>query len=64
MEYTNSEISRSIDEHVHSQRNRDLLKRRLIDGIRYEDLAWEFGLSVRHLKEIVYREQEKIFRNI
>ena len=60
-EYTNSKISWLIDEYIHSERDRKILKRRLIDGICYEPLAEEFGLSVRRVKDIVYRGQSKIF---
>lgn len=62
MEYTNSQISALIDEHIHSERDRRLLKRRLIDGICYEPLAEEFGLSVQRTKTIVYKAQERLFR--
>ena len=62
MTYTNSEIRYLIDEHIHSQRDRDMLKRRLIDGIAYEPLAEEFDMSVRQCKNIVYREQTELFR--
>ena len=61
-EYTNSEIGHAIDEIIHVQRDRDLLKRRLIDGICFEPLAEEFSLSVRQVKNIVYRAQDKLFR--
>lgn len=64
IEYTNSEISAIIDEVIHSERNRLLLKRRLIDGICYEPLSEEFNLSVRQTKSIIYREQEKIFKKL
>lgn len=64
MEYTNSQISDLIDEHIHSERDRKLLKRRLVDGICYEPLAEEFELSVVQTKRIVYREQERIFKMI
>lgn len=62
MEYTNSQISELIDEYIHNERNRAILKRRLIDGIVFERLAEEFDLSVRQTKNIIYREQEKLFR--
>lgn len=62
MEYKNSEIALLIDEHIHNARNREMLKRRLIDGIVFERLAEEFDLSVRQTKNIIYREQEKLFR--
>lgn len=64
MEYTNSQIVNLIEEHIHSERDRKLLKRRLVDGICYEPLAEEFDLSVVQTKRIVYREQERIFKMI
>lgn len=60
-DYTNSEICEIIDEHVHNARNRAILKRRLIDGICFEPLAEEFELSVRQVKNIVYKEEQHIF---
>lgn len=61
---SNSEIERVIDEYIHSERDRKILKRRLIDGICYEPLAWEVGMSVRQVKNIVYRAEQKIFRHL
>lgn len=60
----NSERERVIDEYIHSERNRELMKRRWIDGICFEPLADEFGLSVRQVKKIVYRSEEILFRHI
>ena len=62
IEYTNSEVRNKIDELIHSERNRDLLKRRLIDGLTYERLAEEFDMSVRQVKNIIYKEQEKVLK--
>ena len=59
-EYSNSEISSIIDEHIRNERNRKILKRRLIDGICYEPLAEEFDISVRQCKRIVYICMEKL----
>ena len=64
MEYTNSQIRELIDEHIHSERNRAILKRRLIDGICFEPLAEEFEMSVRQIKSIVYRESAHLFKHI
>ena len=64
IEYSNSEIEKIIDEYIHSERNRAILKRRLIDGICYEPLAEEFDLSVRQIKNIIYREEETIFKHL
>ena len=60
-DYSNSDISAAIDEWVHSERDRAILKRRLIDGIVFETLAEEFDLSVRQIKTIVYKAQERVF---
>lgn len=64
IEYSNSEISKAIDEYIHSDRDRAILKRRLIDGICYEPLAEEFNLSVRQIKTIVYKAQDKLFKRL
>ena len=67
-----NDLSRSQAEHLidewiigsNAERNRALLKRRLIDGLTYEALADEFDLSVRQTKTIVYRCEDKIFRHL
>lgn len=61
---SNSEISNYIDEYVRGERNRAILKRRLIDEICFEPLAEEFDLSVPQIKRIVYKSQEQLFRGI
>ena len=61
---TNSDIERIIDEYVHSERDRRIMKRRLIDGICYEPLAWEFDLSVTQIKNIIYKNNKIIFRHL
>ena len=63
-EYTNAEISSIIDDVIHSERDRAILKRRLIDGVIYDNLAFEFNISERHIKEIVYRCQERVFKRL
>ena len=63
-ELSNSEIGKLSDEWIHSERDRKILKRRLIDGICYEPLAEEFQMSVRQMQNIVYRSQKELFRHI
>lgn len=63
MEYSNSQIEHMIDEWIHSERDRAILKRRLIDGITYERLAEEFDISVRHIKRIIYKSEELLFKH-
>ncbi|MBO7387984.1 MAG: hypothetical protein J6T90_00270 [Methanomicrobium sp.] len=56
-----SELSNLIDEWIFNERDRAILKRRLLDGICYEPLAEEFDMSVRQIKNIVYKSQVKLF---
>ena len=61
MEYTNSQIRRIIEDFIHSERDRRILSRRFIDGITLEKLAEEQDLSVRQIKNIIYRNEKIIF---
>ena len=62
MIYTNSRIAYLIDEHIHSERDRKILKRRFIDGVCFEPLAEEFDLSVSQVKRIVYKGINELLR--
>ena len=64
-----ADVSRStwenlIDEWIFNERDRAILKRRLLDGICYEPLAEEFDLSVTQVKNIVYKAQSRLFSKI
>lgn len=66
--YSRSEIEHAIDEWIilsrHSERNRKILKRYMLDGICFEPLAEEFDMSVRQIKNIVYKTQEQLFKHL
>jgi DNA-directed RNA polymerase specialized sigma24 family protein len=62
--FPRSVIEGLIDEWIFSERDRKLLKRRLLDGITYENLAEEFDLSVRQVKAIVYKCEDKLYKKI
>lgn len=56
--YDNEAIANLIDKHIkgrNAERNRKILKRRIIDGICYEPLSEEFDLSVRQTQNIIYK---------
>ncbi len=63
-ELSNSEIADLIDDWIHNERDRNIMKRRLIDGICFEPLAEEFDLSVRQVKNIVYKNEIKVFKHM
>ena len=64
MEYTNSQIRELISEYIHSERDRAVLNRRLVDGLTFERLAEEFDMSVKQVKNIVYKQQDELFKHI
>ena len=63
-EYTNSQIRELIAEYIHSERDRKILERRLIDGVTFERLSEEFDMSVSQGKRIVWKCSEIVFRKM
>lgn len=59
----NSQISFLIDEWIHSERDRAILKDRFINGICYEPLAEKYDLSVRQIKTIVNKGENILHEN-
>jgi len=57
------EIEELVDQWIHNERNRKIMRRRLIDGVRFEQLAEEFELSVTQVKNIVYKGRSKILQH-
>ena len=53
-----------IDEWIFSERDRNILKRRLLDGLTYKELEAEFNLSIDRLKRIVYKSQNKLLKHL
>lgn len=67
LDISRSALEALIDEWIigkDAERNRKILKRRLIDGITYEALAEEFDLSVQRTKAIVYKSENKLFSKL
>ena len=61
---SNQQLSDAIDTWVRGERNRAILKRRLIDEICYEPLSEEFDLSVQQIKNIIYKSRKQLFKHI
>ena len=64
MDYTNSQIKALINEYIHSERDRRLLERRLVDGITFEQLGNEFDRDPRQLRRKIYKLQEILFKHL
>ena len=58
------QLSYLIDQWIFSERDRALVKRGILDGIAFQDLAEEFHLSIQQTKTIVYKAQNEIFSHI
>lgn len=59
-----SQLELLIDEWIigkNAERDRLIIRRRLLDGITFESLADEFDLSVSQTKNIVYKYERKSF---
>lgn len=63
MNVNTEDIIHLNEQWIHNERDRAIVYRRLIDGIKYETLAEEFKLSVKQTQRIVYRCQDKIFKH-
>lgn len=62
-----TEIESAIDEWIigkNAERDRKVLRRRLIDGVTFERLAEEQELSVSQVKRIIWKNAEIIFRHL
>ena len=61
-EYTNSQIAALIDEYIHSQRDREILKDRFINGLTFSELSAKHYLSERQIKRIVAKADKIILK--
>ena len=59
-----SELSTLIEEWIHNERNRAIMKRRFCDGIIYAQIAEEFDMSERQIKRICYENFEKLINHM
>lgn len=66
-DYSRSELTTAINEWIvgkNAQRDRMILKSRLIDGLTFDALAELYDMSPRQIKRIVYKSQETLFRHL
>lgn len=59
-----SEVAFAIDEWCFNEKYRKILKRRFLDGLTFEELAYETGLSPRHIQKIVKEEGDAVLLHI
>lgn len=61
---TNTEIKHLIDEYIHSERDRRIMRCKLIDGYTYERIAEIEEMSPRQIKTIVKRCSAVIWQSV
>ena len=67
---TNKQISDAIDLWIHSERDRIILKLKLIDGLTYSQICdkiyteHNIELSERQLYNIVYKAESTLFKHM
>lgn len=64
MDLSRSQIEEIIDEWIFNEKHRAIMKRRMLDGITYENLAEEFDMSSSQIKRIIYKSENKIFKHL
>lgn len=69
MKIPNNDLSRSqwenlIDEWIFNEEHRKMLKRNLLDGRTYEQLAEEFDCSREKVARLIPKLQNKLFKKL
>lgn len=65
--YTKQQVEDFIEDNIvgrYAERDRSIMKRRIVDGILYEPLAEEFDLSVRQTKNIIYKRIQQLLKRL
>lgn len=58
---SNTHLAAIIEEWIKSERDRNIMKRRLIDGITIERLAEEFDLSVTQMNRLLSKYYDMLY---
>lgn len=64
MDVSIPDVARAIDSYVFSERDRRVLKRSMIDGVSYMDIAEEVGVSPRTVQSVMGRWRPIVMRNL
>lgn len=57
---TNSQLAELIGEHIHSERNRKIMRMKLIDGYTYEKIAEIVEMSPRYVRSLVRKLTDRL----
>ena len=64
IDLSRTEWENLIDEWIFNERDRQILKRRLLDGLTFEQLSNEFNYSTQNIQRIIYKGTARLFKKI
>ena len=64
MEYTNTQIRNLIAEYIHNSDDRKMLSLRLIDGMTFEQIGFEMGMTTKTVRTRIHKGEETLFKHI
>ena len=64
MEYTNSQIRDLIEDHIHNSDDRKMLQLRLVDGMTFENIGFEMGMTTKTVRKRIHKGEEILFKHI
>ena len=64
MEYTNSKVEELIADYIHNSADRKMLRLRLIDGMTFEAIGFEMGMTTKTVRLRIHKGENIIFSHI
>lgn len=64
MDYTNTMIRDLIADYIHNAIDRKMLALRLIDGMTFEQIGFEMGMTTKTVRLRIHKGEEILFRHI
>ena len=64
MEYTNTLIRELIADYIHNAVDRKMLQLRLIDGMTFEQIGFEMGMTTKTVRVRIHKCEEVLFKHI
>lgn len=61
---TNTHIKEVIAEYIHSERDREILTDRYVNGYTFERIAEKQDMSTVQIKRIVYKHETAFFKHL
>ena len=63
-EYTNTQARELIAEYCHNADDRKMLQLRLIDGMTFEAIGFEMGMTTKTVRTRIHRQESILFKHI